>query len=162
MVPLYHFQFMVVSITLCLVRLQFHCLILASLSLCAALLAHEYGLANQRCTLMKSFAVIEDQMQQQWNRTCNFLGGVKGVCFSRPSLFIHDHKFLLPFHKRSIYFVHKHQNQVFRMTMYLRMIGYDLKIAIYGEKFCLSQRLIQLTSFAAAPVRWNNMTVMLF
>lgn len=64
-----------------------------------------------------------------------FLWGEKGTCvFLRPSLFIHDHKSLLPFHKRSIYFVHKHQNQVFHMTMYLRAIGYDMKIAICGEK----------------------------
>lgn len=72
-----------------------------------------------------------------------FLGGEKKarVCevFPKPS-FIHSWPQIPPSlsRKRSIYFAHKHQNQVFRMTMYLRVIEYDMKIAMCGEKFCLS------------------------
>lgn len=70
-----------------------------------------------------------------------------------PSLFIHNHKFLLTGHKHSIYLVHKRQNQVPQTHLWFD----DRR----GE-FCLSQHLIRLTSFAAVPVRWNNTTVMLF
>lgn len=53
------------------------------------------------------------------------LMGVKGVyVFPKPSLFIHDHKFLPPSHKRSIYFVHQSD-----------WLWYD--DAICGEKSCL-------------------------
>lgn len=147
----------------CLVHFQFRYLILASLSLLCCptrpwIWVDESAMHTNEiicCDWGLDVAAVESNLQ--------FLGGIKGTCVFPGAFVVHSWPQIPPTLPTNAQFILYTSTRIrcsiwLCTSEWLDMI-WRLLCVVKSSVYC---SVIQLTSFAAAPVRWNNMTVMLF